>query len=85
MGMIPLRTNHQDPKTLYGERIGEFVPDRFLKDFITIDSINSDAAGIFVGTIAPSIKSLKPFGGGVTFCPGGISLVMRPRRLSLLH
>jgi Cytochrome P450 len=67
--MIPLRTNCQDPKT-YGERIGEFVPDRFLKDFIKIDSTNSDVAGISVGKTTPSIKALKPFGGGVTFCPG---------------
>ena len=68
--MIPLRTNHQDPKT-YGERIDEFVPNRFLNDFIKTNSSNSQAAdGTSVGKTGPSIKSLKPFGGGTTLCPG---------------
>jgi len=70
MVMMPLRTNHQDPKT-YGERIDEFVPDRFLNDFIKTDSSNGHAAdGTSVGKKVPSIKSMKPFGGGVTLCPG---------------
>ena len=70
MVMIPLRTNHQDAKT-YGERIDEFVPDRFLNDFTKTDSSNGHAAdGTSVGKMAPSIKTMKPFGGGVTLCPG---------------
>jgi cytochrome P450 len=70
MVMIPLRPNHQDPKT-YGERVDEFVPDRFLQDFIKTDSSNGHAAdSTSVGTKAPSIKSMKPFGGGITLCPG---------------
>jgi len=28
------------------------------------------AEGNFVGTTGASIKSMKPFGGGVTLCPG---------------
>jgi cytochrome P450 len=68
--MIPHRMNHQDPK-IYGERVDEFVPDRFLNDFIKTDSSNGRAAdGTSVGKIAASIKSMKPFGGGVTLCPG---------------
>jgi cytochrome P450 len=68
--MIPLRMNHQDPK-LYGARIDEFIPDRFLNDFIKTDSGNVHAAdGGSVGKTSPSIKSMKPFGGGVTLCPG---------------
>ena len=68
--MIPLRINHQDSK-IYGERIDEFVPDRFLNDFMKMDSSNGQAAdGTSMGKIAPSIKSMKPFGGGVTLCPG---------------
>jgi cytochrome P450 len=70
MVMMPLRMNHQDP-TIYGERIDEFVPDRFLKDFIKADSSNGHAAEVnLVGTTGASIKSMKPFGGGVTLCPG---------------
>jgi len=70
MVMMPLRMNHQDPK-IYGERIDEFVPDRFLNDFIKTDSSNGHAAdGGSVGKMGPSIKSMKPFGGGVTLCPG---------------
>jgi cytochrome P450 len=67
---MPLRMNHQDPKT-YGDPIDKFVPDRFIKDFINMDSSNSHAVhGASVGKTAPSIKSLKPFGGGATLCPG---------------
>jgi cytochrome P450 len=70
MVMIPLRTNHQDAKT-YGERTDEFVPDRFLKDFITTDPSNGYAPDDGpVGKKGPSVKSMKPFGGGVTLCPG---------------
>jgi len=60
---IPHRMNHQDPKT-YGGRIDEFVPDRFLNDFTQMDSSNNQAVG------DTSIKSMRPFGGGVTHCPG---------------
>jgi cytochrome P450 len=68
--MIPLRANHQDPK-IYGERIDEFIPNRFLNDLIKTDSSNHHTAdGTFVGKTGPSVKSLKPFGGGVTLCPG---------------
>src|SRR5271170_3232598 len=67
---MPQRPQHQDPKT-YGERIDEFVPDRFLQDFIKTDSSNMNAAdGTFVGKKAPSFKSVRPFGGGITLCPG---------------
>jgi cytochrome P450 len=70
MVMIPTRTNHQDPTT-YGERVDEFVPDRFLNDFIKTDSSNGHPAdGGSVGKPGPSIKSMKPFGGGSTLCPG---------------
>ena len=58
--MIPLRTNHHDPK-LYGERINEFVPDRFISDF----QKNSN-----VVKKGPTMKTMKPFGGGNTLCPG---------------
>jgi cytochrome P450 len=68
--IMPQRPNHRDPK-IYGERVDEFVPDRFLQDFIKTDSSNMNAAdGTFVGKKAPSIKSMKPFGGGTTLCPG---------------
>jgi cytochrome P450 len=70
MVVIPLRATHQDPKT-FGERTNEFVPDRFLNDFIKTDSSNGHAAND--GSMrkkGPSIKSMKPFGGGVTLCPG---------------
>jgi cytochrome P450 len=70
MVMIPLRTIHQDPRT-YGDRVQEFVPDRFLDDFIQRDSSNVNAAdGTSMETKASSVKSMKPFGGGVTLCPG---------------
>jgi cytochrome P450 len=62
--------NHHDPR-IYGERVDEFVPDRFLNDVTKIDSSNGQAAdGTSMGKTAPSIKSMKPFGGGVTLCPG---------------
>ena len=68
--MIPVRMNHHNPKT-YGERVDEFVPDRFLNDFIKMDPSNNQAAGgTSVGKVSPSIKSMRPFGGGVTLCPG---------------
>jgi cytochrome P450 len=70
MVLIPLRTNQQDPG-IYGERPDEFVPDRFLKDFIKTDSSNDHAADD--GSMrkrGPSIKSMRPFGGGATLCPG---------------
>jgi cytochrome P450 len=68
--MIPLRTSHQDSK-IYGERVDEFVPDRFLNDFTKTDSSDGHAPEDgFVRKRGPSIKSLKPFGGGVTLCPG---------------
>jgi cytochrome P450 len=62
MVMIPLRPNHQDPKK-YGDRVDEFVPDRFLGDFEKGDAKSNGPPG-------PSHKSLKPFGGGVSLCPG---------------
>jgi cytochrome P450 len=70
MVMIPLRMSHQDPK-IYGERVDEIVPERFLKDFIKTDSgdAHRDDGGS-LGKTGPSIKSMKPFGGGVTLCPG---------------
>jgi cytochrome P450 len=68
--MIPFRTIHYDPKT-FGERVDEFVPDRFLNDFIKTDSGNGHAVDDgSLGKRGPSIKSMKPFGGGVTLCPG---------------
>jgi cytochrome P450 len=67
---MPLRMNHHDAKT-FGEPIDKFVPGRFLKDFLKMESSDSQAAhGTSVGKTAPSIKSLKPFGGGTTLCPG---------------
>jgi cytochrome P450 len=70
MVMIPHRTNHQDPKK-YGERTDEFVPDRFLNDFLKSGSSNGPAAnGASVEKTAPSIKSMRAFGGGDTLCPG---------------
>jgi cytochrome P450 len=70
MVMIPIRANHQDPE-IYGERVDKIVPDRFLKDFIKTDSSDSrHADGGPLGKTGPSIKSMKPFGGGVTLCPG---------------
>jgi cytochrome P450 len=70
MVMIPLQTAQNDRKT-YGEPVDKFVPDRFLKDFITMDSNNSlDIHGTSVGKTVPSIQSMNPFGGGVTLCPG---------------
>jgi cytochrome P450 len=68
--MMPLRMNHQDPKT-HGERANEFVPDRFLEDMGMADTSHGYTAdGTFMGKTGPSIKSLRPFGGGVTLCPG---------------
>jgi cytochrome P450 len=68
--MIPFRTIHYDPKT-FGERVDEFVPDRFLKDFIKTDASNGHTVDNGSGeSRGPSIKSMKPFGGGATFCPG---------------
>jgi cytochrome P450 len=64
--MMPLRMPLQDPK-IYGERIDEFIPDRFLEDLIKTDA--SDDNGL-VEKRGPSVKSMKPFGGGVTLCPG---------------
>ena len=67
--MIPLRTNHQDPKK-YGDRIDEFVPDRFLGDFEKRDTTSDGHAVEGVRKTGPSIKSMKAFGGGVSLCPG---------------
>jgi cytochrome P450 len=71
MVIIPLRTGHHDPK-IFGERIDDFVPDRFLKDVIkTSDPTNGHAADDdSVGKRDPSVKAMRPFGGGITLCPG---------------
>jgi cytochrome P450 len=66
MVMMPLRMPLHDPK-IYGERIDEFIPDRFLEDLIKTNASNNNG---FVEKRGPSIKSMKLFGGGVTLCPG---------------
>jgi cytochrome P450 len=80
--IIPYRQLHFNEK-IYGENIGKFRPERWLKDSAKVNAIDSISRGPTgdksldkspSGKTVSHLKSFqnhyRPFGGGSTICPG---------------